>query len=171
MEQAVVNAASCFGPAPSAADAAPTDRAPGFEKEVIEQHGVATDLSWSQSFHGSEQWRLVQRLIQELGDSATQAKAVEGLLGIGKGGVGPIILQMDDRRSLGARSLTVPAPLGSFEPVAHYQPELVVDALDAIVAHITSESMGQVYNGGSTAKRRNAVNAWRVWLYHNRPAR
>lgn len=82
---------------------------------------------------------------------------------LGREGVPAIVAQMDDRRPLAHPriSLVNHAP-DAFEGLRHYGPELVVDALDAILNQITGFG-GFVLNGGSERERQSAVSAWRVY--------
>jgi hypothetical protein len=70
---------------------------------------------------------------------------------------------MDDRRPLAVRRITLANhDPDAFEGLRHYGPELVVDALDAILNQNTGFG-GFVVNGGSERERQAAVAAWRVY--------
>ncbi len=77
-------------------------------------------------------------------------------------GVPAIVAQMDDRRPLPVPQITLANPPGFWEGERHYAPELVVDALDAILNQITGFG-AFVVNGGSERQRQAAVAAWRVY--------
>ena len=54
-----------------------------------------------------------------------------------------------------------------FEAARHYSPEQVVDALAAILNHLTGEHFGMSYNEATDRERSRTVRAWRVWAcYH-----
>ena len=92
-----------------------------------------------------------------------QQAVFQKLEGLGRDGVPAIIALMDDRTPLAHPhiSLVNHAP-DAFEGLRHYGPELVVDALDAILNQITGFG-GSVVNGGSERERQSAVSAWRVY--------
>lgn len=82
---------------------------------------------------------------------------------LGEQGVPAIIAQMDDRRPLAVPRITlVNNNPNAFEGLRYYGPELVVDALDAILNQITGFG-GFVVNGGSERERQAAVAAWRAY--------
>ncbi|MBA2466964.1 MAG: hypothetical protein H0V46_05090 [Sphingomonas sp.] len=92
-----------------------------------------------------------------------QQAVFQKLEGLGRDGVPAIIALMDDRTPLAHPhiSLVNHAP-DAFEGLRHYGPELVVDALDAILNQITGFG-GSVINSGSERERQSAVSAWRVY--------
>lgn len=113
----------------------------------------------------------VRRLVSELGGprgrpgaGARQRAIFARLEALGPAGVPTIVAHMDDRRALAepAISLTNHA-VDAFEGVRHYEPEQVVDALDAILNQITGQSFGVISNGGTEDQRRAAVNGWRIY--------
>lgn len=69
---------------------------------------------------------------------------------------------MDDRRPIPFRTITLEnhAP-GTLEGLRHYGPELMVDAVAAILNQITGADFGFIYNGASEAERRATVIGWR----------
>jgi hypothetical protein len=70
---------------------------------------------------------------------------------------------MDDRRPLAHKEISLSNEgLHVFEGFRHYGPELVVDAVDAILDQIDGHG-GSIVNGGSERGRRNAVAAWRIY--------
>lgn len=91
-----------------------------------------------------------------------QAEIFRQLEALGEAGVPAIVAQMDDRGLLAVRQITLANPPGHFEGLRHYGPELVVDALDAILNQITGFG-GFVPNGGSERERQAAVAAWRAY--------
>ena len=83
-----------------------------------------------------------------------------------KSAIPSLIALMDDYSTLGFAQISVPSR--GFERVAHYSPELVIDALTLVLYTISKESFSQLSNGGSELQRRNAIDAWRVYLHrHN----
>lgn len=93
-----------------------------------------------------------------------QQDVFQKLEALGRDGVPAIVAQMDDRRPLAHSSISlVNHDPNAFEGLRHYGPELVVDALDAILNQITGAG-GSVVNGGSERERQSAVSAWRVYV-------
>lgn len=102
------------------------------------------------------------------GVSAQQA-LFNRLIALGDDGVPAIIMLMDDRRPLAEPQITLVNDFaGAFEGTRHYGPDLIVDALEAILNDITGESFGNIYNGGSEQERTKAVRGWRIYLDHLR---
>lgn len=110
--------------------------------------------------------------VKDLIDAATrkgmQEKAFADLEALGPTAVPPIIMLMDDRRELPEMAISLKNPVGHWEGLRHYTPETVTDAMAAILNQITGESFGFIYNGGTEQERREAVNAWRIYLCHDK---
>jgi hypothetical protein len=130
--------------------------------EVRRQDAVIHNWKPDPSFPYFKQ---VHRLLAELPEASSERQAAifESLEKLGPDGVPAIIAQMDDRRPLAHRRISlVNYDPNAFEGIRHYGPELVVDALDAILNQVTGVA-GSIVNGGSERERRNAVSAWRVY--------
>lgn len=108
----------------------------------------------------------VRALITRLGEVSgkDQQQVFERLEALGEDAVPAIIAQMDDRRLLRTRAISLVnhAP-NSFEGIRHYGPEKVVDGLAAILNQLTGESFGTIVNGASDRKRDAAVAGWRIY--------
>jgi hypothetical protein len=107
----------------------------------------------------------VRRLIARLGrvSDDEQQRVFNRIEALGPAGVPAIIAQMDDRRPLRTRAISLVnhAP-DAWEAMRHYGPVQVVDGLDAVLGQITGESFGSISNGGSDRERRAAVAGWRI---------
>lgn len=91
------------------------------------------------------------------------------LVALGDDAVPAIIMQMDDTRPLAESEISLVNDFpGAFEGVRHYGPDLIVEALDAILNDITGENFGSIVNGETTAERTRAVRGWRIYLDHLR---
>jgi hypothetical protein len=109
-------------------------------------------------------------------DRAAQQDVISGqqalfdqLIALGDEAVPAIIMQMDDQRPLAASQISLVNKFpGAFEGIRHYGPDLIVDALEAVLNDITGESFGGIYNGGSSEERAKAVRGWRIYLDHRR---
>lgn len=100
--------------------------------------------------------------------SAQQA-FFDQLIALGDNAVPAIIMQMDDNRPLAESRISLVNDFpGAFEGTRHYGPDLIVEALDAVLNDITGESFGNIYNGGSAEERTKAVRGWRIYLDHLR---
>lgn len=108
----------------------------------------------------------VRALIARLGhvSDGEQQRVFDQLEALGKEAIPAIIAQMDDRRSLLTRSISLPnhSP-NAFESVRHYGPKQVVDGLDAVLGQITGASFGSITNGGSDRQRDATVAGWRIY--------
>jgi hypothetical protein len=101
---------------------------------------------------------------------ATQARLFARLEALGPSAVPAMIELMDDRRPLRFRSLalTNKSP-DAFEGRRFYGPELMVDAIAAVINQITGKHFGFICNGATEAERRAEVSAWRGYSAGIRP--
>lgn len=108
----------------------------------------------------------VRALIAQLGQVSgnEQHRVFNELEALGEEAVPAIIAQMDDRRLLPTRAISLVnhAP-DAFEAMRHYGSEKVVDGLDAVLSQITGASFGSITNGGSDRQRDSAVAGWRIY--------
>jgi hypothetical protein len=110
--------------------------------------------------------RAVKQLVEAALDAKSQRQAFRELEALGQDAVPAMILLMDDRRPLPERTISLRNPEGHWEAVRHYRPEVVADALDAILNQITGESFGSIAGGGSERERRETINGWRIYLHY-----
>lgn len=121
------------------------------------------------SWHGSttlplfaEVRALVARLGRVSGDE--QQRVFDRLEALGEEAVPAIVAQMDDRRPLHTRAISlVNHSPDALEPRRHYGPEQVVDGLAAVLSQITGVSFGSIMNGGSGRQRGSTIAGWRVY--------
>lgn len=127
--------------------------------------------------HSAEVRRLIEELKAIKARTDFDREAMERqddvfrrLEALGPDAVPAIVMLMDDRTPLLFHRLSLlnQSP-DAFERARHYGPELVVDALSAILNQITGESFGFIYNGGSEAERVHDVNGWRIYLGRDLP--
>ena len=137
------------------------------QREVSAQRDLLAQFDELVSAAEEPLYEQVKHLIDETTRPDTQMTAFRQLEELGAKAVPSIIMLMDDRRDLGTPNITLRnGPQLWWESVRYYGPRKVVDAMDAILNQITGESFGQVYNGGTEQKRQEAVNGWRIYLYH-----
>lgn len=107
----------------------------------------------------------VRRLLGKLPatSSKRQQAVFRKLEELGKPAVSAMIAQMDDRRPLAHQEISlINHSPDAFEGTRFYGPDLVVDAMDAILNQIVAHG-GSIVNGGSERQRRSAVEAWRIY--------
>ncbi len=99
----------------------------------------------------------------------TEKQAFAQLEALSDVAVPAMIMFMDDRRELPLKEISLRnnGP-GSFERFRHYGPQVVADAIAAILNQITEESFGTIHNGASERERRATIDGWRVYLYRKR---
>ena len=110
----------------------------------------------------------VKSLIEAMLNRRKQKKAFAELEALGKAAVPAMIMQMDDRRELPVKAISLRNPPGFFEGFRHYGPEVVADAIAAILNQITGESFGTMYNGASEPHRKAEIDAWRIYLHRTK---
>lgn len=114
--------------------------------------------------------------LRPISDRAAQRDVVSAqqalfgrLIALGDEAVPAIIMQMDDQRPLAASQISLVNKFpGAFEGIRHYGPDLIVEALAAVLNDITGENFGNIHNGGSAEARTKAVRGWRIYLDHLR---
>ena len=86
---------------------------------------------------------------------------------IEKIGVPYIILALNNFKKLPIKYIKLEnKSVNAFEKYRQYGPELVIDALAAILNQITGEDFGAIENGEATKEMRISVlNGWRIYLY------
>jgi hypothetical protein len=107
----------------------------------------------------------VALLIEKTLQRKTEQQAFSDLEALGCAAVPAIIKRMDDRRKLPEPriSLRNKSP-DAFEGMRHYGPEVVVDALAAILNQVTGQDFGFIYSGVTNAERTKTVTGWRDFL-------
>lgn len=116
--------------------------------------------------HAEVRWLIFQTTMSRW----TECRAFRQLEALGRAGVPAMIVQMDDRRELAVKEISLrnDADPDAFEQSRVYRPEVVVDAIDAILNQITGEAFGTIENGASERERRAAVDGWRIYLHRTR---
>lgn len=137
-------------------------------REVENQQRIIKSFPISRSSKPDNLHKKVASLIEQMVDPATESQAFEDLEKMGTSAVPSIIRLMDDRRPLPIKSITLHNNFpNAFEAARHYRPEVVADALSAILNQITGVSFGSIYNGGSEQERARTINNWRIYLYYS----
>lgn len=105
-------------------------------------------------------------LIRKTLDRKTEDKAFAHLEALGPSAVPAMVDLMDDRRPLGVPWISLPQDDPNFWEGRYVEkPELVVDAIAAILSNMTDEGFGYIDNGGSEEQRAMAVSGWRVYVH------
>lgn len=151
------------GPSPDALKPATDQAVEAAREEVSRQSRIINLWRVDNTLPRFEEVRaLVDRLGRVSGDE--QQRVFDQLESLGKEAVPAIISQMDDRRPLQTRAISlVNHAEDAFEGLRHYGPMQVVDGLAAILNQISGASFGFIYNGGSDRERSAAVAGWRVY--------
>lgn len=110
----------------------------------------------------------VKSLIEAMLHRRTEKRAFAELEALGEAAVPAMIILMDDRRELPVKEISLRNAPGDFEGFRHYGPQVVADAVDAILNQITQESFGTIHNGASERERKAAIDGWRVYLHRKR---
>ncbi len=139
---------------------------PGPYREIALQTRIAADTMWADPFRAAPIFAKVERLVGALTDAQRQDQAVSELISLGRDAVPSLVLLMDDRKPVGRRALRLPnRDLPTSELYRWYKPELVVDAVAALLNEITGQTFGSIQNGATEHQRATTVSAWRTFLY------
>ena len=135
------------------------------KREIIEQKScLKKDLM--KIYSNVDKHNEVQLLIEQMLHKETATQAYTTLEKLESEATPYIILQMDDNRDLAIKEISlVNRNKNSFEGIAHYSPEKVIDVLSVILSRREGEYFTpELANGGSTVQRKNETEAWLVWL-------
>jgi len=114
----------------------------------------------------------VAALIEEALKEGTEAQAFQKLEALGCPAVPAIVKHLDDRRKLPVAYIRLQNhSAGAFEAFRQYGPEVLTDALAAILNQITGQHFGFIYNGGTEEERAEVVKGWREFVAKTPPDR
>ena len=117
-------------------------------------------------------WNDVSNLISHLSlDETNQAASVSGLLSLGKEACAAIILNMGEDKLLPEAGVVFSNRSGYWEQERYYAVQTTTDLLDVLLGHQIGIGLESLFLGGSPKSRENAVQRWRVFLYHWNRAR
>ena len=136
--------------------------------EVAAQREIVRRFGENFPVRNEPLYEKVKALIEGTLNPRKQKKAFAQLEALGKAAVPAMIMQMDDRRELPLKAISLRNPPGFFEGFRHYGPEVVADAIAAILNQITGESFGTMYNGASEPHRKAEIDAWRIYLHRTK---
>ena len=107
----------------------------------------------------------VKACIEEMLDPKKAEAAYKKLEKLGAKAVPAIIMNMDERRDLPVKHITLAIKSkNAFEAYRHYGPQKIIDVLAAILNQITGKSFGEISNGGTGAQRTRVYEGWVAWL-------
>ncbi len=94
-----------------------------------------------------------------------QQEAFDSIVRLGCAAVPSIVEHLDDRRELPLADLRLDngSPT-AFEAFRQYGPEVVTDALAAILNHITLWDCGFIFNGAPESQRAETVQCWQKFV-------
>lgn len=112
----------------------------------------------------------VKSLVDQLVIEKTQEQASQDLVELGEEAVPHIVKHLTDYRPLPWQHISLENNFpNSFEGIRHYNPEVVHDALSAILNQITSVHFEFVYNGAPQEVRVRNAQHWTKWCNKNYP--
>jgi len=114
----------------------------------------------------------VAALVEEALVEETEAQAFQKLEALGCPAVPAIVKHLDDRRKLPVAYIRLQnhSP-DAFEGFRQYVPQVLTDALTAILNQVTGQHFGFIYNGGTEEERAKVVKAWREFVAKTPPDR
>lgn len=135
--------------------------------EVKQQQEITDDKTFFSICPNDKNSARVKRLIADMHNGAKANDAYIELEKMGFDAVPGMICQMDDRRELAQKHISLENKNPkAWEAYRHYSPKVVVDVLEAILNQITGKSFGFIENGGTEEERANTVRGWRTYLWH-----
>jgi hypothetical protein len=135
--------------------------------EIQLQNSIINDKLYKNFQIDKKLYNEVKFCIDNTTNILFEHSSFEKLEEMGEIAVPYIILLLDNFKKLPIKSITLRnKSQNAFEGYRHYSPELVIDALTAILNQITGEDFGSIYNGEVTREERIlALNGWRIYLY------
>ena len=135
--------------------------------EVKQQQEITDDKTFFSICPNDKNSARVKKLIADMHNGAKANDAYIELEKMGFDAVPSMICQMDDRRELAQKHISLENKNPkAWEAYRHYSPKVVVDVLEAILNQITGQSFGFIENGGTEEERANTVRGWRTYLWH-----
>jgi hypothetical protein len=114
----------------------------------------------------------VAALVEEALVEGTEAQAFQKLEALGCPAVPAIVKHLDDRRKLPVAYIRLQNhSADAFEAFRQYGPEVLTDALAAILNQVTGQHFGFIYNGGTEEERAKVVKGWREFVAKTPPDR
>ena len=140
-------------------------------KSIISEMKLQEELTDSNKFFticpNDKNSARVKELIADMHNGTKANDAYIELEKMGFNAVPGMICQMDDRRELAQKHISLENNYpDAWEAYRHYSPKVVVDVLEAILNQITGQSFGFIENGGTEEERANTVRGWRTYLWH-----
>ncbi len=131
------------------------------QKEIIESKLYAEICPFAQLSDS------VKSLIEDMLTASKAEEAYVKLERLGTQAIPAIICQMDDRRELAVKNISLENKYpNATEPSRQYSPKVVTDVLAAILNQVARNSFGFIYNGASEEERNSAINGWRIFLWY-----
>ena len=131
------------------------------QKEIIENKLYAEICPFAQLSDS------VKSLIEDMLTASKAEEAYVKLERLGTQVIPAIICQMDDRRELAVKNISLENKYpNATEPSRQYSPKVVTDVLAAILNQVARNSFGFIYNGASEEERNSAINGWRIFLWY-----
>ena len=135
--------------------------------EISLQNNIIENKLYERFETNGRLYNRVDNYIRNISNEFSQNNSFRQLERLDEQGVPYIILLMENFRTLPARHIMLEnKSINAFEKYRYYGPELIIDALAAILNQITGEHFGTIYNGEATEEIRiNVLNGWRIYLY------
>ena len=131
------------------------------QKEIIENKLYAEICPFAQLSDS------VKSLIEDMLTASKAEEAYVKLERLGTQVIPAIICQMDDRRELAVKNISLENKYpNAVDPSRQYSPKVVTDVLAAILNQVARNSFGFIYNGASEEERNSAINGWRIFLWY-----
>ena len=116
--------------------------------------------------------RKVAALVDRTTNPRTETQAFEQLESMGPDVAPYIVHHLGDARPLPIRQIDLANKSSdAFEGTRHYAPEVVHDALSAILNQVTGMSFELVYNGATSETRERDRVRWQAWCVRAYPAK
>lgn len=135
--------------------------------EIARQNEIIESKAYAEICPIATHSEAVKALIEDMQIASKAEEAYAKLEALGTSAIYAIICQMDDRRELAIKSITLENKYpGVKQATRTYTPQVVIDVLAAILHQVAHFELGFIMNGASEELRSNTLNAWRVFMWY-----
>ena len=135
--------------------------------EIAKQKDIIENKLYAEACPITQHADSVKALIEDMLVASKAEDAYTQLEKLGRHALPAIICQMDDRRELAIKSITLQNNYpGATQPSRHYTPQVVVDVLVALLHQAVGNDFGFIQNGASEEERTKTINGWRIFLWY-----
>lgn len=135
--------------------------------EIAKQKNILDNKAYAEICSFANHSSTVKNLIEDMLVETKATEAYAKLEELGLTAIPATICQMDDRRELAIKEISLKNKSPeTTEVTRRYTPHVVADVLAAILAQVARNEFGFISNGASEEERIKTINGWRIYLWY-----